>query len=329
MKMKAALTTALTLLLGMFLGGMLSASAEAATIRIGNPSKNLNTIPMYLAQAKGIFKKHGVKVRIVYVKGGSKVTKALVARKVDMMYNGPIATMKAMQKGAKIKFIMAPTVKNDYLLVARTRIKTVADLVGAKVGISRPGAISYIMPRIIIQKAGVNPCKVKFIPIGTSGPRRKALIAGKIDAAVMHIESAMKASSRPNLHSIGSVAKAMPGYPFFWLSAHNDFIKNNRKDVVNVVAALIEANRLTIKDKEAIIGEAKKHMRLGEEWLRKGYDYLIKIGAYSQNGGLDKGTFKLVHGIARQYKNIKKDLSVDKFLTLDIQNAALKKIGRM
>ncbi|MBT3434424.1 MAG: hypothetical protein HOC91_17770 [Nitrospinaceae bacterium] len=33
------------------------------------------------------------------------------------------------------------------------------------------------------------------MPIGTSGVRRKALIAGKIDAAVMHVESVYQAAS--------------------------------------------------------------------------------------------------------------------------------------
>ena len=94
------------------------------------------------------------------------------------------------------------------------------------------------------------------------------------------------------------------------------------------MAGLIEGNRLALKDKGAVIAMAKKHMGLGEEWLSKGYDYLVKIKAYSVNGGLTKETYKLVLGIGRQYKQVKKDLPVDKFLTLEIQNEALKLVGR-
>lgn len=304
------------------------APATAAPIRLGIPSKNLNTMPVYLAEVRSLYKKHGVEVEIIHVRGGSRMTKALIARKVDVMYNGPIATMKAMQKGAKIRFIMAPTIRNDYLLVAQTSVKSVADLVGRSVGISRPGAISYIMPRIIIQQAGVDPDQVKYVPIGTSGPRQKALVAGKIEAAVMHIESALKATSRPNLHVIGSIAKAMPQYPFFYLSAHNDLITDRQQEVVGLVAALIEANRIAIRDKAAILAVAKEQMSLEDEFLSRGYDYLIEIGAYSVNGGLSKDTYDLVHGIATQYKQITKELPADQFLTLDVQNAALQRVGR-
>ena len=181
---------------------------------------------------------------------------------------------------------------------------------------------------MIIAKAGVDPDQVKYVPIGTSGPRQKALVAGKIDAAVMHIESALKATSRPNLHVIGSIAKAMPQYPFFYLSAHTDILTERRQEAVGVVAALIEANRLAIKDKRAVIAMAKEHMGLEETFLSRGYDYLREINAYSTNGGLSKEAYQLVHGIARQYKQISQDLPVDQYLTLDIQDAALHIVGR-
>ena len=300
----------------------------ADPIRVGIPSKNLNTMPAYLAADRGLYTKHGVSVELLHVRGGSRMTKALVARKVDVMFNGPIATMKAMQKGAKLTFIMAPTIRNDYLLVARTSIKSIPDLVGRSVGISRPGAISYIMPRIIIEQAGVDPDQVKYVPIGTSGPRQKALVAGKIDAAVMHIESALKATSRPNLHVIGTVAKAMPQYPFFYLSVHNDLLTSRKQEVVGLVAALIEANRITIKDKAAVLAVAKEHMGLEDVYLSRGYDYLLEIGAYSVNGGLSKETYNLVRDIGKQYKQITEELPVDQFVTLDIQDAALKIVGR-
>ncbi len=305
-----------------------STPVPAEAIRLGIPSRNLNTMPAYLAASHGLYKRHGVEVEIVYVRGGSRVTKALVAGKVDAMYNGPIATMKVMQKGARIRFVMAPTIRNDYLLVAQSNIRSVADLVGRSVGISRPGAISYIMPRIIIQKAGVDPDKVKYVPIGTSGPRQKALVAGKIDAAVMHIESALKATERPNLHVIGSIAKAMPDYPFFYLSAHDDLLQKRPQDVVGLVAALIEANRLAIRDKAALLAEARRHMGLEDTYLSRGYDYLIDIGAYSVDGGLSKAAYDLVHGIARQYNQIGRDLPADEVLRLDIQDAALQRVGR-
>ncbi len=178
--------------------------AEAAKIRMGFPSRNLMSMPIYVAREKGFYKKHGVDIEIIYIRGGSTTIKAMVAKKLDVMINEPLSTMKALQKGARFTFVTALAQRASYQLLAKDDIKSLKQLKGRAIGVSRPGAISYIMPNIVLRLSGLDPAIADYLPIGTSGARRKALIAGKIDAAVMHVESAYQAASRPGIHVLAT-----------------------------------------------------------------------------------------------------------------------------
>ncbi|MFQ5896251.1 MAG: ABC transporter substrate-binding protein, partial [Nitrospinota bacterium] len=304
-------------------------AAEAGKIRLGFPSRNLMTMPIYLAQERGIFKKHGLDVEIIYIRGGSATTKAIVAEKIDVMWNEPIATMKAMQKGAKLTFVTAATQRASYQLVTKSDIKSLAELKGRAIGISRPGAISYIMPNIVLRRSGLDPDIANYLPIGTSGARRKALIAGKIDAGVMHVESALKAAERPGLHILVSIPKILPKYPFFWVVLRNDFLKRNPGDVTNLVKSVIEVNRYAVKNKAEVVRVAKKHMALEEKYLSLGFDKLLGLKSFSLNGGLTRDAYDFIIEVGTLYKQIKKKLPFNQYVDMSFQEAALKDLGRV
>ncbi len=303
--------------------------AEAAKIRMGFPSRNLMSMPIYVAEERGIYKKHGLDVEVIYIRGGSTAIKAMVAKKIDVMINEPLSTMKAMQKGAKLTFVTALAQRASYQLLAKDDIKSLKELKGRAIGVSRPGAISYIMPNIVLRISGLDPAIADYLAIGTSGARRKALIAGKIDAAVMHVESAYQAASRPGIHVLANIPKLLPKYPFFWMSVHNDFLKKNKKDAVNLIKAFIEVNRYVVKNKEATLAVAKKHMKVKPQFLSKGYDTLLDLKSWSQNGGVNKEAFNFVVKVGLDYKQLKKKLSADQFVDTSYQDDALKAMGRV
>lgn len=73
-----------------------------------------------------------------------------------------------------------------YRLVARPEIKTVADLKGKRVGVSRFGAGADRATRLLLTKLGLNPEKdVVLIQIGGGPTRIAALSAASIDATVL------------------------------------------------------------------------------------------------------------------------------------------------
>ncbi|MBT3820916.1 MAG: hypothetical protein HN720_02020 [Nitrospinaceae bacterium] len=116
----------------------------------------------------------------------------------------------------------------------------------------------------------------------------------------------------------------MPKYPFFWMSIHNDFLKKNRKDVINLIKTYIDVNRYIVKHKAKTLAVAKKHMKVKPKYLSKGYDTLLDLKSWSQNDGVTKEAFDFVVTGGLDYKQLMKKLSSDQFVDTSFQDAALK-----
>src|SRR5207237_8594982 len=89
---------------------------------------------------------------------------------------------------------------NPYHCVARKEAGTTLQaLVGKSIAVSGIGAISYHIPRIVLERSGVDPEKFKYVAVGSPADRFKALVAGKIDATVVTNTEAAKLASYPRI----------------------------------------------------------------------------------------------------------------------------------
>ena len=165
------------------------AGAQAARIKAGSSLSppTLDSITPYVALVRGLFKKEGLEVEVVAFRGGPTHMKALLAGEVDVSINmGATDAIVAASKGAKIRLWMVPQPVTPYHFVARGEAgTTLRALVGKSVAVSGIGAISYHIPRIVLERSGVNPDTLQYIAVGSPADRLKALVAGKVDAAVV------------------------------------------------------------------------------------------------------------------------------------------------
>ena len=168
--------------------------AQATRVKIGSSLSppSLDGLTPYVAIERGLFKKLGLDVEIIEFRGDPTSTKALLAGEVDVNIMGATAAIVSASKGAKIRIWFIPQPVTPYHFVARKEAgTTVQVLVARNVGVSGIGAISYHIPRIVLERSGVDPEKLKYIAVGSPADRFKALVAGKIDAAVVtHVEAA-------------------------------------------------------------------------------------------------------------------------------------------
>lgn len=157
--------------------------AYAERIRLGLPSRSMGYLPLFVALRRGFFKDEAIELDLPLMLPNI-AHNALLSGEID--YHGVAdSALRLGAKGAPIKSIFFGTTLPNYFVMAKPQIKTVADLKGKYIGVSRFGGTTDLAVRVALQKNGVDPQKdVVLIMIGLAVTRNAALTAGSIDATI-------------------------------------------------------------------------------------------------------------------------------------------------
>ncbi len=158
--------------------------AKLIPIKIAYDGYSMTTAPMNYAVQKGIFKKYGLDVTIVYVDAGTTLSQAVVGGSVNIAQNGYTPAAAAAVQGADVVFIGGISNQLPFQLVVKGDIKNAADLKGKKVAISRLGASSDIAVTYALRHLGLARTDVVILQLGGEGTRTAAMLSGQIDASV-------------------------------------------------------------------------------------------------------------------------------------------------
>ena len=79
------------------------------------------TMPLFLGQDAGIFKKQNLQLEMIFIPGGSLSLQALIGKSLELLLTGGPPVVNAYLQGAKIKIIGGMTNLLPYTFVARRR----------------------------------------------------------------------------------------------------------------------------------------------------------------------------------------------------------------
>jgi NitT/TauT family transport system substrate-binding protein len=144
-------------------------------------------IPVNVGDALGIFKKHGLDLKIVDFGGGSKMVQALAAGAIDIG-DGAGTEMAFVAKGAPMLAVCESTGPAPFLGVGvpwDSPVKKLKDLKGKVIGISSPGSFSDWSGHQLARHFGWGPDGVKTVAIGGGpAPISAGLRAHLVDAVI-------------------------------------------------------------------------------------------------------------------------------------------------
>ena len=126
-----------------------AASAPAAfaetSLTVGKANATSDAIiPVNIGDELGIFKKHGLNLKIIDFGGGSKMAQAMAAGSIDIG-DGAGTEMAFTAKGGPMLAVCESTGPAPFLGVGvpwDSPVKTLDDLKGKKIGVSSPGSFS-------------------------------------------------------------------------------------------------------------------------------------------------------------------------------------------
>jgi len=325
---KLAILASLVLVLAM------AGPSEAQTTKIKMGSSlsppSLDSISPYVAIDKGFFKKQGLDVEVVEFRGDATHVKALLSGEIDVSINmGATQGIVSASKGAKIRLWVVANPITPYHFVARKDAGTTLQaLVGKSVAVSGIGAISYHIPRIVLERSGIDPEKMKYVAVGSPADRFKALVAGKIDATVVTNTEAAKLSSYPEIAALVNVPKIVPEIPYEFGMAREDYIQKNADTLYKLTKAIIEANRWIAANKSGTVEVARKVLPdESAEVLSRAYD-MADPRLWGVNGDISEASYKYTVDFLLKVGYMEKPVPYDQFFDRRFVDRAVKELGR-
>jgi ABC-type nitrate/sulfonate/bicarbonate transport system substrate-binding protein len=166
-------------------------AVAADRVRIGYSSITANRLPLWLGRESGIFARHGLDAELLLIPSGTTAVQALIAGEVQLLSATGTTAVAATLRGAELAIIGSLGVI-EYKLVAPAHIRTLNDLRGKRVGITRFGSFTDFASRRILRHIGLNPEKdVVLLQTGIAGatPRLIAMFSGTMDSTLTQIDT--------------------------------------------------------------------------------------------------------------------------------------------
>jgi len=268
-----AKTLLLRLLAAALMTSATFAEAQLNKVTIGNNTLSTNGLPAWMAKEAGIFSRNGLDVQIVYFRGGTITTMALIARETPISQVSGPPIVSAALKGADAVMVAAGNVISEYWLMSKPELKTAAQLKGGSVAVATFGGLSDSLSRVALQKLGLNPTKdVTLVQIGTIPERLSALESGKVQAAMLNAPDNFRAQKR-GLYKLVEVRLTYQG---IGVGTTRTFIRENPDVVRRYVKSQIEAVHRLKTDREAGIRVLAKYLNIQDrEVLERAYEDAI------------------------------------------------------
>jgi NitT/TauT family transport system substrate-binding protein len=158
----------------------------ADKVRIGYSGATISNAMLWVTDEGRLFQKNGIDPELLYLQTTLGQT-ALIAGEIEMcVYSGSLLSAARVQ-GADVVMVASFLNKPIYRLVVRPEIRTVADLKGKRLGITRFGTVTDSTTRLLVARLGLDPDKdVILVQVGDVPVLLTSLIAGKtIDGAII------------------------------------------------------------------------------------------------------------------------------------------------
>jgi NitT/TauT family transport system substrate-binding protein len=260
-------------------------AAAADTVKIALPVASLESMPIYVAQEKGFFKKHGVEADVITSRGGGEAMKAYIAGEVQIVATGFPELGLMRSRGVDVELFFAQTSRVPFGLVVRkdVGVKSVADLKGKVVAVTSPGSLTANLARYFVKQAGLDPDKdVSLVSVGGGGELLGALKSKRADAAML-FEPFVTIALQNGSDMLVDVPEKLDAFSSSPLSTSKAFTEKSPKQARAVFDALVDAQNFIHSDKAGAMAIAKKQFpNANDKVLQPAYDRLAKY--YSKDG---------------------------------------------
>jgi len=233
-------------------------------LRIGYGAPSVTMSILWITKEGKLFEKNGLDVEVLYLES-ALVQRALIAGNIALgEMTGSLMAAPKLQ-GANLVMIASFLNHLTYRLVARPEIKSVAELKGKRVGVSRFGAGADRATRLLLTRLGLNPERdVVLLQIGGSPTRIAALTAATIDATIVDPPDHKKLQEA-GMKILANMEEMNIPFQHTGLVTMRAQIAQSSDVVRRVVKSMIDGIQLMTVNSEVPKKAFRKYMRLQQE----------------------------------------------------------------
>ncbi len=259
-------------------------AAGADKIVVGLASLAPAAMPMYAAQGNGFFQSEGLDVQIVVFRSGTENTQAVLAGEVQIAFGSITEVFQVKKAKQDARWFWGVANFMPFRLYARPEIKSVRDLKGKKLAVSRFGAQSDYLTQFTLRHFGVEPIKeAAIIQVGSTPARYAALKSGAVDATIMWFPQTLVAD-REGFRMLVDLNDLITDWGYLGYYAKSDYLKQNRDRVVRYLRAHTKGIQELRANPAIGVDILKRQLKYDQDVAEAGYKEYARV--FAEDGRL-------------------------------------------
>ena len=238
--------------IGFVLAALPVQAAERKSYLLAYISDSANASPAYwVAKERGLFKKHGLDIELIYISGSTRGVQSLIAG--DVAFVGAVGTSALYGKlaGGDVAIVNSLTNTLPYYIIGRPEIKSPEDLRGRSAAIHIPGTAADFALRLLLKQLKLNLSDIKAVTVGSGSARVTAVTTGQLEWTVGQ-EAERLMGEKGGLKVIVDMAKLKIPFQLTCTVTSRKLIRENPELVQRLVRAMAETVHYYKNNKEVL-----------------------------------------------------------------------------
>lgn len=228
----------ISLWLSSFRSGLADGAPQAALrpLRLAIISEGANVWPLYVAQARKLFEREGLRVEVTLTGSSVRQLEELKAGCYEIGFQQSDHVVRGVEQGADLFIFMALSHAPEMTLVAAPGIGSFAALRGKVIAVDGARTGYALLLRRLLADQGLREADYRLEEIGGSRERFDALVEGRAAASLLNAPFDQQLLAR-GFRKLGTTAEHFPDYPGPIAAARREWAREHRSELVGFIRA--------------------------------------------------------------------------------------------
>ncbi|HEY1266574.1 MAG TPA: ABC transporter substrate-binding protein [Candidatus Binatia bacterium] len=230
------------------------------------------SLPLFITVEERIFQKYGYEVSAVAMGGSPLINAAMLAGEFPIGYTAGGAVIASRVSGSDLIAIASPLPVLTSQGWSRPEIKSISDLKGKRIGVTRIGTSTYYSALSMLESGGLKANEVVFIQSGGIGESFAALKTGLVDVCIVGYPFGLYAKNAGFNLLFQPSHNESDLFPNNVIAARESWLKDarNHKVAVDFLRALNEGQQLARQNAAAAKRALRRFTRMDDDAYLQG-----------------------------------------------------------
>ncbi len=249
-------------------------------LKIAYSSADASNTVWFTALDSGMYRKYGLDVELIFIQSSTMSVSTVVSGDIQVANSSGGAVASAAVGGANLVMTACYINTLPYELIVQESVRSVEDLKGKSVGISRVGSASDVAARVLIKGLGLEPIRdVPILQVGGPTERAAAFRTGRIVGFPSPPGTIHLAKGMPHRVMISTADfQKRYDFPYICSTTTKNYLASHQETMRKLTMALIEATHFLKTHKEDTKKFIAKYTRQDNpQYLEDSYAANVKL----------------------------------------------------